>query len=102
MRTRGRPTLLTPAVADELVSVLAAGGTVRDAAAATGVSARTIWEWRQRAWSRDPLDARYVALERRLVGAVARAGPAAEPELEDVRQIVARFDDPLDWSPFDE
>ena len=106
MRGRGRPTLLTPAVADELVAVLAAGGSIHDAAASTGVSARTIFEWRRRAWSRDPLDARCVALERRLRDALAVARTATrsqdELDLDDWRQIAARLDDPLGFDPFDE
>jgi hypothetical protein len=104
----GRPSLLTDATEARVVAALAAGGSVRDAAAAAGVSARTVWSWMQRARSRDPADARHVAFERRVTRALlARTGgPTAmmvstpivsmpegeEPAIESWEMIAARLE----------
>jgi Homeodomain-like domain len=104
----GRPTMLTDATEARVVAALAAGGSVRDAAAAAGVSARTVWSWLQRARSRDPADARHVAFERRVSRVLlARTGgttavmvttpkvitpEAEEPAVEGWEMIAARLE----------
>jgi Homeodomain-like domain len=50
-QTRGRPSKLTPEIADRLVELLAGGVTVTAAAADLGVDRRTVQNWRRRAWS---------------------------------------------------
>lgn len=45
-RPRGRPTGLTPEVADSILSVIADGGSLRDAAASVGVRHTLICQWR--------------------------------------------------------
>ena len=80
-RPPGRPTLLTDGAADELVAAIARGETFRQAAASVGVTERTIRGWRSRAWSRRPEDLAFVALERRLIAALAasaRPNPALD------------------------
>jgi hypothetical protein len=47
-RSRGRPTKLTPAVADRLHALLASGVTVADAAHEIGVHKRTVYYWLER------------------------------------------------------
>jgi hypothetical protein len=94
---RGRPTKLTPAVADEIVAVLAAGGSIRDAAASTGVAARTIWAWRSRAYSRDPHDRRCVALERHIRDVYAHELAQLQPNFDP---FAIEFEPaPDDWEP---
>lgn len=104
----GRPSLLTDAVEERVVATLAAGGSVRDAAAAAGISARAIWSWMERSRSRDPADARHVAFERRVTRALlARtgSGAAVARELapapaEDWRTIARRLEQehPSRWA----
>lgn len=65
-RQRGRPCLLTPELREELLDRLAAGAGLAEAARASGISARTLRSWRQRAWSTRPEDRSYVELEQRL------------------------------------
>jgi transposase len=65
----GRPTKLTPELADRLVALLGAGSTVTAAARELGVSRRSIHYWRSRAWSRRDQDRPFVELERRIVAA---------------------------------
>jgi len=72
-RGRGRPGHLTPELADALVAQLDAGVTLAEAARACGVGPRTLRRWRQRAWSPRPADAPFVRLEKRVLGALARA-----------------------------
>jgi transposase-like protein len=62
----GRPTKLTPELSDQLLAQLAAGAGLAEAATASGISARTLRSWRQRAWSPRPEDRPYVELEQRL------------------------------------
>ena len=103
LRLPGRPTLLDEELADRLVALLESGATITDAAFALGVSRRTIERWRARAWSREPRDAPFVELERRVRDALAAQTPSATPdelELEDWRELAARLeaDDPLRWA----
>ncbi len=116
----GRPSLLTDATEARVVAALAAGGGVRDAAAAAGVSARTIWSWLERSRSRDAVDARHVAFERRVTRALlARAGTptavttgttpeAEEPVIEGWEMIASRLEAndaawrALGWPPDDD
>jgi transposase-like protein len=72
-RTRGRPTKLTPELGDQLLAQLAGGARLAEAASASGISARTLRSWRQRAWSARPQDRPYVELEQRLRDARATA-----------------------------
>jgi Homeodomain-like domain len=60
---RGRPSKLTPRLAAEIVAKLTAGASVTTAAAEVGISRRTFQMWRRRAYSRDPRDLAYVAVE---------------------------------------
>lgn len=111
-RPPGRPTKLDAAVADRLVELLGAGVTITEAATELGVTRRTVQLWRARAWSRDPRDAPFVELERRLRDAVASPSPlgapvltgdrdadAPDPPPDDWREIAARLEanDPLRW-----
>ncbi len=73
MRGRGRPSKLSPARADQLVHLVASGATCAQAARTVGLAPRTVVGWRRRAWSREPRDAPYIELERRLVAAEALA-----------------------------
>jgi transposase-like protein len=77
-RPRGRPTKLTPELRDQLLAQLAAGAGLAEAATASGISARTLRSWRQRAWSPRPEDRPYVELERQLRDARASDPPGAE------------------------
>jgi hypothetical protein len=74
-RGPGRPGHLTDEVADAIVAQLDAGAGLGEAAEACGVGTRTLRTWRRRAWSTRAADAPYIALERRIVGALARARP---------------------------
>lgn len=62
----GRPSKLTNDTAWTLVGLLVAGRTLNDAAAAVGVSPRTVQRWRKRAYSSRPEDAAYVEIEQAL------------------------------------
>jgi hypothetical protein len=68
-KPRGRPSKLTPELADRLAGLPAGGATVTAAAAAVGVDRRTVQHPRARAYSREPRDRPHVALERRLQAA---------------------------------
>jgi hypothetical protein len=72
-RGRGRPRMLTPQVADQLVAQLAAGARLEDAAHAAGISPRTLRSLRRRAWSKRVEDRPFIALERRVQAALRRA-----------------------------
>lgn len=65
----GRPSRLTPELADRLVAELRAGAGLADAARACGLDPRLVRAWRDRARSHDPRDAAFVALARRLEAA---------------------------------
>jgi transposase-like protein len=88
---------LTEDRADELVELVAAGSTLGAAAEQLGVSARTVRGWRRRAWSSRPEDAPFVALERRLIGALAvrRDAPALPTWEEAAAALEAQF--PEHW-----
>src|SRR5262249_51274138 len=76
----GRPGRLTPQVADAIVARVAGGDDLATAATAAGVGARTLRRWRRSAYSRDPGDADAVALERRIMRALATRPRASAPE----------------------
>jgi hypothetical protein len=76
----GRPTKLTPELCDQLLAQLATGAGLAEAASASGISARTLRAWRQRAWSARPEDRPYVELERRLRDVRAAVTPEPDPE----------------------
>jgi Helix-turn-helix domain len=65
-RRPGRPSSLTPEIADRLVQLLASGVTLTDAAASIGVTRRSVQNWRHRAYSSRLQDRPYVELEKRL------------------------------------
>jgi hypothetical protein len=93
----GRPTKLTPQIADGLVSAIANGATLDAAADAAGIAPRTIRGWRRRAFSRDPRDARFVAFERRLLMAFGQATARPKPDLWPVDLTAFDVDlDPVD------
>jgi hypothetical protein len=111
-RPPGRPTKLSPELADRLVALLADGATTTAAAAELGVTRRTIQLRRARAWSRDPRDAPFVELAKRLRDAVASPSPLEAPvptgdgdadasdlAPDDWREIAARLEanDPFRW-----
>jgi hypothetical protein len=79
-RARGRPPKLTHELRDQLLAQLTAGAGLAEAAPASGISARTLRSWRQRAWSVRPEDRPYVALERALRDARASARASDDPE----------------------
>ena len=90
-KIRGRPSKLTPELADRLVALLAGGATIASAAAAVGVDRRTIQQWRARAYSRDPRNRPQVELERRLQAArLDAAARTAAPAPTDDWQAAAR------------
>jgi transposase-like protein len=72
-RGPGRPGRLTPELVDAIVNEISSGAGLGEAARACGVGERTLRSWRRRAWSPRAADAPYIDLERRIVGAVARA-----------------------------
>jgi hypothetical protein len=100
-KIRGRPSLLTPEVADRLAGLLAGGATVPDAAAAVGVSVRTVQRWRARAWSQRERDQPFVALERRVHAARVAAAARAPVPVEDWRAAAQRLEEmyPSRWAP---
>jgi hypothetical protein len=76
----GRPSALTPEVADVLIARLAAGDTLAAAARAAGIGPRTLRTWRHRAYSTAAQDRLHVALERRIEAALlVAARRAAHP-----------------------
>jgi transposase-like protein len=87
-RGRGRPGRLTPELREQLLAQLAGGAGLAEAASASGISARTLRSWRQRAWSTRPADRPYVELERQLRDARASAPPGPEP-WKSTAQILA-------------
>jgi hypothetical protein len=103
-RLPGRPSALTRERADRLVALLSAGETVTSAAATLGVSRRTVERWRARAWSREPRDAPFVVLERRLRDVLRARDVPDELELEDWSELARRLelDQPDRWSLIDD
>ena len=100
--SRGRPSKLTPAVAERLAGLLAGGASVTAAARACGVSVRSVQSWRARAWSQRPQDRPYVELEQRVQAArVEAAARAPAAPVEDWQTVAARLEtmDPLRWGP---
>ena len=79
-KSPGRPSKLTPDVANTIVAMIAAGNTVASAAAAADVTPRAIQHWRARAYSRRPEDRAYVELEQFLQRAKLAAAEY-EPQL---------------------
>jgi hypothetical protein len=80
----GRPPKFTHDVAWRVIALLAAGSTVKDAAADVDVTPRAIQTWRKRAYSRDPADRAFVEFERALQrGLIA----AAEIDQRPAREI---------------
>ena len=77
-RRRGRPTLLTAVLAEDIARRVESGTSLRDAALDCGISPRTLRSWRQRAWSPRPEDRQYVALEQRVIQALARRAAEAD------------------------
>jgi transposase-like protein len=77
-RPQGRPTKLTLELRDQLLAQLAVGAGLAEAATASGISARTLRSWRQRAWSARGAGPTLRQLERRLRD--ARASAPREPE----------------------
>jgi hypothetical protein len=92
-RPRGRPTGLDDQLCDGLTSAFAAGATVEQAAAATGVPARTLRLWLRRGRLAAELDGDVPERERpyrRLVEQNRTAVPRAEvAQLRAVRRRVA-------------
>jgi transposase-like protein len=78
----GRPTKLTPELCDQLLAQLATGAGLAEAASASGISARTLRSWRQRAWSPRPEDRPYVELEQRLRDARTAVAPVGSTDPE--------------------
>jgi len=85
----GRPSRLTPEVADALVELLGRGTTVTEAAAQLGIARRSIQGWRARAWSRRPEDRPYVELEQRIQRALPPVEPEPERPLQTVEEAIA-------------
>jgi hypothetical protein len=103
-KIRGRPSKLTPELADRLVALLAGGATITSAAATIGVDRRTIQQWRARAYSRDPRNRPHVELEQRVQAArveAAAAPAAALAPVEDWEEAAARLEEmnPFRWGP---
>jgi Helix-turn-helix domain len=90
-RGRGRPSALTPAVADVIVARVAAGDTLTVAAQAAGVGERTLRTWRRRAYSVALADRPHVELEQRLQAARLVAAQAVEPSGERWRTFAHRL-----------
>jgi transposase len=99
-RRRGRPGRLTPELADAIVTQISAGTSLAEAARLCGLGPRTLRSWRRRAWSREPVDAAFVALERRVQAALATR-PAKSPSWEQVAAALER-EYPERWGPPDE
>jgi hypothetical protein len=93
----GRPSLLTPELADRLVAELRAGAGLADAARACGLDPRLVRAWRDRARSHDPRDAAFVALARRLEAArlvaARRAGHAPRTWQEAAVALASQYPD---------
>lgn len=87
-RPRGRPSKLTPERADRLIALLAQGTSIKDAAAAIGVTRRCVHYWRLRAYSARPVDQPFVELEKRLQAALLKRAAKGNPWLQEF--------DPLD------
>lgn len=74
MATRGRKTLLTPETVKELVNVIAAGGTDKDAYTYVGISAETFYSWMKKSeFSEQIIRARAQSKVRR-IARIAKAG----------------------------
>ena len=103
-RPRGRPTKLDQASADRLVALLRSGVTLEAVAAILDVDRRTVQRWRARAWSRDPRDAIYVELEKRLREAPAATARAVASQLPAWETVAAglELEHPERWGPVDE
>jgi hypothetical protein len=72
-RRRGRPPRLNAELGAAIVSRIASGDRVEEAAREVGIAPRTLRSWRERAWSRAPDDQPYVRLEQELRNALVVA-----------------------------
>jgi Homeodomain-like domain len=99
---RGRPCGLTDAIRDRLADQVASGLTLQEAAAACGLSERTVRFWRRRAWSERPADAPFIELERRLQRALGRREERQlQPAADDWMEAASRLEQqaPERWGP---
>jgi hypothetical protein len=67
IRGRGRPAKLDDRLATEIAARVLVGEPTTSIASALGVSPRSIYLWRSRAWSRDPRDRFCVELEQMIM-----------------------------------
>lgn len=90
----GRPSKMTRIRADEFVRLIDTGVSIDDAAAAVGVTPRTVRHWRQRAWSARAADLPFIAFEKAVQRALGRrelAGNVAGVEnWESVAMLLER------------
>jgi hypothetical protein len=85
----GRPTKLTPALADRLVELFGTGATTKTVAAEVGVHPRSVQGWRRRAWSARPEDRPYVELEQRIQRALPPVEAEPDRPTESVEEAIA-------------
>ena len=91
--------LLTGELAEAIVTQIAAGLGLGEAARACGVGPRTLRSWRRRAWSQRAADAPFVALEKRIqrsLAPVAPVEPVPQPWEEAAAALEAEH--PERWS----
>ena len=95
----GRPTRLTPELADQLIAQLQAGANLGAAARACGLDPRTVRAWRERARSREPRDEPFVTFARRIEAARLAAARQTDPPPRSWEEIAAQLavEDPTEW-----
>jgi hypothetical protein len=89
---RGRPSKLTPQLADEIARHVRAGAYVETACIAAGIGRRTFYDWWRRGASDHPADAGYRAFRERVEQAQAEHQADALDRMSRTTEIEAEID----------